>query len=142
MNCDFKKFSVFVCRGLILVCLCCDREWRDSELACTAELSSEIGREHTEIVGEEGSSDSSSNRSARLCRRKRGHNGSSRPLDFSALKLGMSAAWKSLYIKRWPTCADRYHGAVDWQQLYWETHLQWSVSQINVLIVGKFALLI
>ncbi|XP_024380436.1 uncharacterized protein [Physcomitrium patens] len=100
------------------------REWRDSELACTAELSSEIGREHTEIVGEEGSSDSSSNRSARLCRRKRGHNGSSRPLDFSALKLGMSAAWKSLYIKRWPTCADRYHGAVDWQQLYWETHLQ------------------
>lgn len=114
MNCDFKKFLVFVCCGLILVCLCCDREWRDSEFVCIVELLFEIGREYMEIVGEEGSSDFSLNRSVWLCRRKRGYNGFFRLLDFLVLKLGMFVVWKFLYIKCWFICVDCYYGVVDW----------------------------
>jgi hypothetical protein len=83
--------------------------------------------------------DSGPSEGTRYCRRKRGYNGSPRPLDCSALKLGMSTAWKSLYSKRWPAYfeqmmspqsekfnGDDYcHGEADWQQLYWEAHLQW-----------------
>lgn len=114
------------------------REWREGGPGGVAEASSGSGREQSESSGEEGRSDSGPSEGTRYCRRKRGYNGSPRPLDCSALKLGMSTAWKSLYSKRWPAYfeqmmspqsekfnGDDYcHGEADWQQLYWEAHLQ------------------
>jgi len=116
-----------------------NREWRERRPGCAAEVTSGSGREQSESSGEEGSSDSGSYEGTRYCRRKRGYNDSPKPLDSSALMLGMSTAWKSLYDKRWPACSpqtifpqleksdgdDLCQGEPDWQQLYWEAHLQW-----------------
>ena len=108
------------------------REW-------SAEVSSGSGREQSASSGEEGRRDPGSYKGTQYCRRKRGYNGSTRPLNCSALKLGMSTAWKSLYSRRWPAyfeqmmfpqseksdSGDFCNGEADWQQLYWEAHLQW-----------------
>lgn len=122
---------------LIFVCLSPYREWREGSPGCAAEAMSGFGREQSEPNDEEGRSDSGSYEETRYCRRKRSYNDSPRPLDCSSLNVGMSTAWKSLYNKRWPACSpqtiisqlensdDPCQGEPDWQQLYWEAHLQW-----------------
>ena len=45
-------------------------------------------------------------------------------------------AWKALFKLRWPDLVDRVQ-SVDWQQIYWETHVQkyvGSIMQANYLL--------
>lgn len=50
-------------------------------------------------------------------------------------------AWKALFKLRWPDLVDRVQ-PVDWQQIYWETHVQKyviSFVQSNYLcLIGLF----
>jgi Ran GTPase-activating protein (RanGAP) involved in mRNA processing and transport len=104
-------------------------------------LSNELLLKSREQNGE-GRSDLGANEEPRKKKKKkkRSHNDSPRPLDCSALNLGMSAAWKAHYDKRWPASNpetvlprlsngdDSSQEEPDWQQLYWEAHLQWCLN--------------
>lgn len=41
-------------------------------------------------------------------------------------------AWKALFKLRWPDLVDSIQ-PVDWQQMYWQTHLQKYVNLINCM---------
>ena len=48
----------------------------------------------------------------------------------------LDTAWKALFKLRWPYLVDRVQ-LVDWQQIYWETHVQkyvGSIMQANYLL--------
>lgn len=83
--------------------------------------------------------DSRRNDNGRCCKRKRDCTGPGGDLDSSTLDIGIPLAWKSLYRNRWPqrsrqspspeyddSDCDKGEDNVDadWQQLYWEAHLQ------------------
>lgn len=83
--------------------------------------------------------DSRRNDNGRCCKRKRAYTGPGGDLDSSTLDIGIPLAWKSLYRNRWPqrsrqspspeyddSDCDKGEDNVDadWQQLYWEAHLQ------------------
>ncbi|XP_023641744.1 NLR family CARD domain-containing protein 3 isoform X2 [Capsella rubella] len=49
----------------------------------------------------------------------------------------LGSSWKVLFKLRWPEFIDHVESPADWQQLYWEKHLQKCLRLLNVLCVAE-----
>jgi hypothetical protein len=45
----------------------------------------------------------------------------------------LGSSWKLLFKLRWPDFVDRVESPADWQQLYWEKHLQKYANSIEMI---------